>query len=104
MHGFTAALLIGVVAGLLDVVPMVLQGQNWRANLSAFLHWLALGLVIPYLHWGLAPWLTGSLAGLLLALPIIVMVGEEEPGAWLPIGLFSLLLGAAVGWAGAVWV
>ncbi len=104
MHGFTAALLIGVAAGLLDVVPMVLQGQSWRANLSAFLHWLALGLVIPYLHWGLVPWLAGSLAGLLLALPIIAMVGEEEPGAWLPIGLFSLLLGAAVGWAGAVWV
>lgn len=104
MHGIWAALTIGAVAGALDALPMVLQKQKPRAVFSAFLHWLALGLLIPYLHWGLSPRLTGALAGLLLAVPVIVMVGEEEPRAWLPIGLASLLLGAAVGWAGAVWV
>ncbi|WP_457637606.1 hypothetical protein [Oceanithermus sp.] len=97
MQGFWAAFTIGVVAGLLDAAPMVFQGQSRRAVLSAFLHWLALGLVIPYLHWGLTPWLTGAVAGLLLAVPVIVMVGEEEPEAWLPISLSSVLLGAAVG-------
>ncbi len=104
MKGILAALIIGVVAGLLDALPMLWQRQRPRAVLAAFVHWLALGLVIPYLRWGLAPWATGALAGLLLAVPVIVMVSEEEPGAWLPIALSSLVLGAAVGWAGAAWV
>ena len=104
MHGFWAALLIGAIAGLIDVAPMIARGSGVRANISAFVHWLALGLVIPYLHWGLAPWLTGLLAAELLALPIIAIVTEEEPGAWLPIGVMSALLGALVGWAGSVWV
>jgi len=104
MNGVAAALVIGAVAGLLDALPMLWQRQRPRAVLAAFLHWLALGLVIPYLRWGLAPWATGALAGVLLAVPVIVMVGEEEPGAWLPIGLSSPVLGAAVGWAGGLWV
>ena len=104
MHGFWAALLIGVVAGVIDVAPMVARGNSGRDNVAAFLHWLALGLVIPYLHWGLAPWLTGLIAAELLALPVIVMVTKEEPGAWLPIGAMSAVLGALVGWAGSVWV
>ena len=104
MHGFWTALLIGAVAGALDVAPMVARGSGARANASAFVHWLVLGLVIPYLHWGFAPWLTGLIAAELLALPVIVMVSEEEPGAWLPIGAMSAVLGALVGWAGSVWV
>jgi hypothetical protein len=89
---------------LIDVAPMIARGSSARANISAFVHWLALGLLIPYLHWGLTPRLTGLLAAELLAVPIIVIVTEEEPGAWLPIGVMSALLGALVGWAGAVWV
>jgi hypothetical protein len=29
-------LTLGIVAGVLDVIPMVLQGLTWDANLSAF--------------------------------------------------------------------
>ncbi|GEM90355.1 hypothetical protein [Oceanithermus desulfurans] len=104
MQGVAAALFIGAVAGLVDVAPMLARGSGARANVSAFVHWLVLGLVIPYLHWGLASWLTGALAALLLALPVIIIVTEEEPGAWLPIGVMSVFLGALVGWAGALWV
>ena len=52
----------------------------------------------------MAPWLEGLLAAELLALPILIMVTEEEPSAWLPIGAMSAALGALVGWAGSVWV
>jgi hypothetical protein len=104
MHGFWAALAIGVAAGFLDAAPMLLQKRAGRAAAAAFLHWLALGLIIPYLGWGFAPWLTGALAGVLATVPVVVMIGEQEPGAWRPVLGAAMLLGAGVGWAGAAWV
>ena len=104
MHGIYAALVIGIVAGIVDVLPMVVQKMPWRANASAFMHWVALGLVIPYVHWGIAPWLKGMLIALLFAVPILLIVTETDKKALIPITVMSLLLGAGVGWAGAVFV
>jgi len=104
MHGIYAALTIGIVAGILDVLPMLLQKMPARANVSAFVHWVALGVVIPYVHWGMAPWLKGALIALLFAIPILLIVTETDKKAFIPITAMSLLLGAGVGWAGAVFV
>ena len=35
--------LLGAVAGVLDVIPMVVQDMSWDANLSAFFHWVVVG-------------------------------------------------------------
>ena len=104
MHGIYAALAIGIVAGIIDVLPMLLQKMPARANASAFVHWVALGVVIPYVHWGIAPWLKGALIALLFAIPILLIVTETDKKAFIPIAAMSLLLGAGVGWAGAVFV
>ncbi|GEM_PF-2934108 len=68
------------------------------------MHWLALGIIIPYVSWNVAPWLKGLVLAELLALPIIAMVIKEDARAWLPISLFSAALGAMVGRAGSLWV
>jgi hypothetical protein len=97
--------MIGIVAGIIDVLPMIAQKMNWVANLSAFMQWLALGLVIPYVDWPLvAPWLKGAIIALLFAIPILLIVGAEDKKALMPITIMSLLLGAGVGLAGAVFV
>jgi hypothetical protein len=97
--------MIGIVARIIDVLPMIAQKMNWVANLSAFMQWLALGLVIPYVDWPLvAPWLKGAIIALLFAIPILLIVGAEDKKALMPITIMSLLLGAGVGWAGAVFV
>ncbi len=36
-------ILLGVVAGILDVIPMVLQKLTWEANISAFSMWIVVG-------------------------------------------------------------
>ncbi len=104
MHGIYAALMIGIVAGIVDVLPMVWQKMPWRANVSAFAHWVALGVVIPYVDWGIASWLKGAIVALLFAVPILLIVTDTDSKAIIPITVMSLLLGAGVGWAGAVFV
>ncbi len=47
MHGLFIALFIGIVAGLIDVIPMILQKMDKLANLSAFTHWVVLVSLFP---------------------------------------------------------
>jgi len=46
MDKLIKSLLLGMAAGILDVIPMVFQNLSWQANASAFLHWLGLGVII----------------------------------------------------------
>jgi hypothetical protein len=35
-----------MIAGVIDVIPMVVQNLTWDANLSAFAHWVVTGFLI----------------------------------------------------------
>lgn len=101
MKKILIAILIGATAGIIDVIPMLIQNLTWQENLSAFLHWIALGILIPCINWRICPWLKGLLVAEITALPIAILMLKEEPIAALPILLFSAVLGSLVGIAGA---
>ncbi len=104
MKKIVIALIIGIAAGIVDVVPMIAQQLNGYACASAFVHWVVLGLIIPFIGWNLKGWLKGILVSLLALLPVMILVSEKEPFSLIPMTAFSLVLGAAVGWAGEKWV
>jgi len=104
MNGIFIALGIGIVAGIIDIIPMILQKLDRSATLSAFVHWVVLGLIIPYVHWDIAPWLKGSLIALLTAIPIMIIVYPQDRKAIIPMTLFSIILGAGVGFMGAKFI
>jgi hypothetical protein len=37
---------LGVVVGIIDVIPMLMQSLTWDANISAFLMWVAIGFIL----------------------------------------------------------
>lgn len=39
----TVGVVLGALAGVLDVIPMIVQGLSWDANTSAFLLWVING-------------------------------------------------------------
>jgi len=104
MNNIVIALLIGLVAGLIDTIPMVIQKLDKRDTLSAFLHYLALGLIIPFVNWGIAPWLTGIIIAVLTSVPIMIIVYPRDKKAIVPMLVFSLILGAGIGMAGAKFI
>jgi len=59
--------LIGLIAGLLAVVPMIIQWLDRTSCLLAFVHYFVLGLIIPFINWDIQPWLRGSIVALLTA-------------------------------------
>ncbi len=104
MKNILIALAIGIVAGIIDVIPMMIQKMNKTANLSAFAHWVVLGLIIPFVSWAVEPWLKGVIIAVISAVPVLIIVGEEDKKAILPITVMSIILGAGIGLAGAYFI
>lgn len=104
MNDFLIAILIGLAAGIIDIVPMIIQKLDKESCLSAFVHYFALGLIIPFVNWNLAPWLSGICISFLIALPLMIIVYRKDKKAIIPMFIFSLLLGAGIGLAGAKFI
>ena len=92
------SILLGIIAGVIDVIPMVVQGLNWYANLSALSHWVVLGVIIPYVSWEIKPWIKGLIIAELSAIPILIIVAEKDLNSLIPIIAMSAILGSSVGY------
>lgn len=104
MSDFLFAALIGLVAGTIDVVPMILKKLNKTACWSAFVHYFVLGFIIPFVHWEIASWLKGILISLMVAIPVMIIVYQNDKKAIVPMLIFSIVLGAGIGAVGALLI
>ncbi len=104
MNNFLIAIIIGLVAGLIDLIPMIIQKLDKTSCISAFIHYFVLGLIIPFVSWDLEPWLKGIIISVLMALPVMVIVYSKDKKAIIPMAIFSLILGAGIGLAGAKFI
>jgi flagellar biosynthesis component FlhA len=104
MNNILIALIIGIIAGIIDVVPMIIMKLNKYACLSAFTHWIVLGLIIPFVSWNVDPWLKGLIIGELMALPVVLIVAQNDKKSIPPILVMSALIGIGVAIAGARFI
>ena len=88
---------MGAIAGILDVIPMVLQKLTWDANLGAFSMWVIVGLFIASTDFKMNAVLKGICISFLVLTPSAILIGWREPFALLPIAVMTLLLGAGLG-------
>ena len=101
MDRLLAGAAIGVVAGIVDIAPMLARRMSRRAMLSAFLQYFFAAIVIVNIDLpGIVWWLEGGLLAFALALPVIVLVSEKERNAPYVIGVNALVLGTLIGLAG----
>jgi len=103
MNKLIISILIGVIAGIIDVIPMIIQKLDKSANWSAFIHWVVLGIIISYIDMPITPWLKGLIIAELTAIPIIIIVAKGEFKAIIPIVVMSAILGVLVGITTAKW-
>ena len=95
----TIGLAIGAVAGILDVIPMLLQQLTWDANLSAFVLWLVVGFMLATSNLRLPAVAKGIVIAFLCLLPSVFIIGWNDPAGLIPIFIMTLILGALVGFA-----
>jgi len=93
--------IIGVVAGIIDIVPMIIQKLDKRASISAFLQYFFVSIIIvnidlPHVVW----WLQGGLISMAFALPVVVIVSMQDKKAVPIIFTMAAILGTLIGIAG----
>jgi hypothetical protein len=90
-------IVFGIVAGVIDAVPMLLQKLTWDAVLSAFSMWVVIGLFVS-LHQFKIPVLLGSVITAFLVLaPAAILIAWKEPFSLVPISIMTLVLSSLLG-------
>ena len=98
---FLLTLLIGVVAGTLDVLPMIKMKVDKYSCLSAFIYYLILPFIIFSINWfGNLWWLRGGIVAILLAIPVIILVVKEDKKSTIAMTIMSIVLGTIIGVTG----
>lgn len=117
MKRTVVGLLLGLVAGLIDLVPMFLQKLSWDANLSALSMWIIIGFFISKTDFKINrtvktimvgpiidnskgkwnPFIKGSIISLLMLIPAAFIIGWKEPASLVPIVAMTLVLGGILG-------
>ncbi len=89
----------GVIAGILDVIPMILQKLSWDANLGAFSMWIIVALFISSTDFKMNPILKGIVISFMVLTPSAILIGWKQPSALIPIFAMTIVLGSALGYS-----
>ncbi len=94
MNHLTLAIITGLVAGVLDVIPMLAQKISARSCISAFLLYFFAAIIVfhsdlPRLPW----WADGMGITLMMAIPVLFSLSGRERKAVPLIVLNALILG-----------
>lgn len=97
MKKFILGMALGTMAGIIDMIPMIIQNLTGEANLSAFFLWVVSGFLISTSNLKIKGFLKGLLISFLVLLPSAVLIGWKELGSLVPIFIMTLILGSALG-------
>lgn len=88
---------VGIVVGIIDVLPMIKMKLDRYSIVSAFVFYFILPFVIFNIDlYGIAWWLKGGIVALALALPTIILVAKEDKKSVPPMLIMSVILGTVM--------
>lgn len=90
-------ILLGVAAGIIDVIPMLAQNLTWDADISAFCLWVVSGFLIARTDINVNGRLKGMFISFLVLLPSAILIGWKEPFSLVPIFAMTVILGSTLG-------
>ncbi len=93
--------LVGIIAGVFDILPMIKMKLDKYAIFSAFIFYFIMPFIIFNTElFGMVWWLKGGVITLALALPVIIIVSREDKKSIPPMVVMSIVLGTLLGIAG----
>ena len=99
MKKIKIGILLGIIAGIIDVIPMIIQKLTWDANISAFSMWIVIGFLLSIIDLKMNAIIKGILISFLVLLPSAILIGWKQPFALIPIALMTSILGGLLGYS-----
>lgn len=99
MKKIEIGLLLGIIAGIIDVIPMIMQNLTWDANISAFIMWIVVGFLISTIDLKINPVIKGIIVAFMVLLPTAILIGWSEPFSLIPISIMTTILGGLLGFS-----
>ena len=98
---FLLTLLIGIIAGIIDVLPMIKMKVDKYSCISAFVYYLIVPFIIFGIDWfSNLWWLKGGIVAILTAIPVIILVAKEDKKSPIAMAVMSIVLGSIIGIVG----
>lgn len=104
MKSYLIPLLIGIVAGTIDILPMMIQQLDKYSIRSAFVFHLIMPLIIYHLGIAIPWWIKGGLVYLVCSIPILLLVSKDDKKSVPIIAVTSTVIGTIVGVVLHLWV
>ena len=90
-------LIFGIIAGIIDVIPMIIQKLSMDANLSAFCFWIVSGFLISTSELKVPSILKGIIISFLILIPVVIIIAWQNPKSLIPISIMTLILSGLLG-------
>ena len=97
MNNIFIGILFGCIAGVIDLIPMIMQKLTWDANISAFCLWAVSGFLIATSSLQMPAPLKGISISFLVLLPSLVLIAWKDVKSIIPIIIMTLILGGLLG-------
>jgi len=97
MKNIKGGFFFGIIAGIIDVIPMILQKLPVDACVSAFSLWVISSLLIVNIKSTVNGALKGIFISLLVLIPSAILIGWKNPVTLLPVFVMTVVLGGALG-------
>lgn len=98
MNKVKAGIIFGIIAGIIDVIPMIMQKLTWDANIAAFVMWVIVGFMVATSGLKLNGVIKGIFIGFLVLAPNAVLIGGNNPVNLIPVFVMTLILGGLLGY------
>ena len=89
---------LGTMAGIIDLLPMIIQKLPFNACLSAFSMWIVIGFFVSLIEMKLHAVLSAIIIALLVLLPDAFIIGWDEPFKLIPVFILTILIGGLLGY------
>ncbi len=96
MVTFLLLLLIGVSAGIIDILPMIKMKLDRHSIASAFMFHLIAPTILYHIQINVSVWLKGGIVYLLLAIPLIIFVNKKDKKGSIIMIISSIIIGTVV--------
>ena len=98
MDSIIGSIIVGIFAGIIDTLPMILKKMDKFATISAFIQYLVVSFIIAHINIpGISWWIEGPLVSLLMIIPVVIIIAKNENKAVPIVIMNALLLGLLIG-------